>query len=132
VSASGAVGTVDFSYVAFLAGVEALGNAGNMLAAPIGTGVSAGGQTGTVDSIRTVALTGVNAVGAVGTAIPGVGPVEDSVLAIGSVGSIAATSRTVAISGVQASGQVGTPNYFYWSVIDDNQTPNWQNVPMTV
>ena len=126
------MGTVDFQYVAFLAGVEALGNVGNILAAPIGTSVSAGGQVGTVDSARTVALTGVNAIGAVGTAIPVVGPTEDSVLAIGSVGSIAATSRTVALNGVSAQGQAGTANYFYWSVIDDNGTPNWQNVEMTV
>jgi hypothetical protein len=41
-------------------------------------------------------------------------------------------TRLVAITGCEAMGQVGTPNYFYWSIIDDNQTPNWQNVAMTV
>jgi hypothetical protein len=35
---------------------------------------------------------------------------------------------TVAISGVGATGQVGTMNYFYWTTIDDNQIPNWQNI----
>jgi hypothetical protein len=132
VEALGDVGNVDFSYVAFLSGVEALGNVGNMLAAPIGTGVAAGGQTGTVGSVRTVALTGVGSVGAVGVAIPVVGPTEDSVVAFGQVGSIASTSRTVALSGVSARGQAGTPNYFYWTTIDDSGTPNWQNVEMVV
>jgi hypothetical protein len=103
-----------------------------MLAAPIGTGVDAGGQIGTVSSVRTVALTGVGLLGAVGVATPVAGPTEDSVVAFGQVGSIASTSRTVALSGVAARGQVGTPNYFYWTTIDDSQTPNWQNVEMVV
>jgi hypothetical protein len=47
---------------------------------------------------------------------------------VGSVGS----SRTVALAGVGATGQVGTMNYFYWTTIDDSETPNWQNVEMTV
>jgi hypothetical protein len=133
VAASGDVSNVDFAYAAFLSGVEALGNVGNMLAAPIGTGVAAGGQTGTISmGERTVALTGVSAAGAVGVAIPVVGPTEDSVVAFGQVGSIASTSRTVALSGVSARGQAGTPNYFYWTTIDDSGTPNWQNVEMVV
>jgi hypothetical protein len=60
------------------------------------------------------------------------GPAEDSVVAFGQVGSIASTSRTVALSGVAAQGQAGTPNYFYWTTIDDSETPNWQNVEMVV
>jgi len=53
------------------------------------------------------------------------------VLATGSVGTVG-SSRTVALNGVSAQGQAGTANYFYWSVIDDNGTPNWQNVEMVV
>jgi hypothetical protein len=34
----------------------------------------------------------------------------------------------VALSGVSARGQVGTMNYFYWTTIDDSETPNWQNI----
>jgi hypothetical protein len=56
-----------------------------------------------------------------------VGPAEDSVVAFGSVGMVG-SSRTVALTGVQARGIAGDANFFYWSTIDDSQTPNWQNV----
>jgi hypothetical protein len=53
------------------------------------------------------------------------------------------SSRTIALTGVGATGQVGTFDEFYWTTIDDSQTPNWaliddsetpnwQNVAMTV
>lgn len=135
VNVSGAVGSVSMgTRTVALTGVVASGAVGDVVKtnSPTEDGVIAQGQVGTVNSVRAVALTGVNAVGAVGTVIPGVGPVEDSVVAFGQVGSIAATSRTIALSGVSAQGQAGTANYFYWTLIDDNQTPNWQNVPMTV
>jgi hypothetical protein len=91
------------------------------------------GSVGTVTlADREIALTGVEASGAVGDVTETNNPTENGVVAIGSVGSITSTSRTVALSGVSARGQVGTMNYFYWSTIDDNQTPNWQNVEMTV
>jgi hypothetical protein len=41
-------------------------------------------------------------------------------------------TRLVAITGCAAMGQVGNVDKFYWSTIDDSQTPNWQNVAMTV
>jgi hypothetical protein len=52
-------------------------------------------------------------------------------------------TRLVAITGCEAMGQVGDVGIFYWSVIDDgqtpnwsvindSQTPNWQNVEMVV
>ena len=34
-------------------------------------------------------------------------------------------SRTTALTGVFARGLTGDLGYYYWSVIDDNQTPNW-------
>jgi hypothetical protein len=80
---------------------------------------------------RLIALTGVQAAGAVGDVTETNSPTEDGVVATGSVGSVS-TSRTVALAGVGATGQVGTMNYFYWTTIDDNGTPNWQNVEMTV
>ena len=89
---------------------------------------TSGGETGTVGSTRTVALTGVSAAGQPGTVGPQVGPTEDSVVAYGYVGSIPSTSRTIALTGVSARGAVGTFNRFYWTTIDDSQTPSWQNV----
>jgi hypothetical protein len=74
-----------------------------------------------------IALTGVQAAGAAGAAAPVVGPTEDGVVAFGNVGAVG-SNRTVALTGVQAQGLAGTPNYFYWTTIDDSQTPSWQNV----
>ena len=76
------------------------------------------------------------------------------VSASGTVGNILMGTRLVAITGCEAMGQVGDIGKFYWSliddsqspnwlvvnngqtpnwsVIDDSQTPNWQNVEMTV
>jgi hypothetical protein len=65
------------------------------------------------------------------------------VAATGAVGSVGIGNRTVNLTGVQAAGQVGTVGAFYWSLIDDSETPNWvliddsetpnwQNVAMTV
>jgi hypothetical protein len=76
---------------------------------------------------REIALTGVAAEAAVGDVTETNNPTEDGVVARGSVGSVS-SSRTVALTGVQAQGQVGTPNIFYWTTIDDSQTPSWQNV----
>jgi hypothetical protein len=35
---------------------------------------------------------------------------------------------TVAITGNQAVGAVGNFGFIYWSVINDNQTPNWTTI----
>jgi len=53
-------------------------------------------------------------------------------VATGAVGTIGMGERFVALSGVSARGQVGTMGEFYWTTIDDSETPNWQNVEMTV
>jgi len=81
---------------------------------------------------RFVALTGVAASGAVGTVEETNSPTEDSVVAFGAVGTIAPTSRTVALTGVSGRGIAGTPLYFYWTTIDNEQVPDWENVEMTV
>jgi hypothetical protein len=50
------------------------------------------------------------------------------VAASGQAGLLGPANRPNALSGVSAQGQVGTPDYFYWTTIDDSQTPSWQNV----
>jgi hypothetical protein len=81
---------------------------------------------------RFVALTGVEAAGAVGDVTETNSPTEDGVVATGAVGTITMGERFIALSGVSARGQVGTFDEFYWTTIDDSETPNWQNVEMTV
>jgi hypothetical protein len=47
--------------------------------------------------------------------------------AVGVVSSVTvAANADVFVIGVLAQGQVG--NLLVWSPVDDNQTPNWQNV----
>jgi hypothetical protein len=93
------------------------------------TGVSASGAVGTVVyvPIVTVAVTGVSAAGAVGDVAETNNPTENGVSAVGSVGTVV-FNKIVALTGVQARGQLGATDYFYWTTIDDNQTPSWQNV----
>ena len=45
----------------------------------------------------------------------------------GAVGSVT-SQKLVAITGCQAMGAVGNVGVFYWSLIDDNETANWQNI----
>jgi hypothetical protein len=95
--------------------------------------VAAAGAVGNIGmGERLVALTGVEASGAVGDVTETNNPTEDGVVATGAVGTITMGERFVALSGVSARGQVGTMDYFYWTTIDDSETPNWQNVEMTV
>ena len=107
VQADGAVGSVDFKWVA--------------------GGNQADGAVGTVGSNRTVALTGVMAHGLLGDEIPVVRDSISGVAARGAVGSVG-LSKTVALTGVSARGAVGGFNVLYWTLIDDNQTANWQNI----
>ena len=72
------------------------------------TGVSASGLIGDEVPVKALALTGVSAAGAVGT------------MSIG--------ARLVAITGNQAMGNVGSFGVFYWSLIDDSENANWQNI----
>lgn len=153
VGATGEVGNTSFAYTAALTGIDVTGAVGTVIPgkefgitgvagdgavgdvdfSPIPDGVLASGVVGTVGmGERFVALTGVGAVGAVGDVTETNNPTEDGVVAYGSVGSIPLTTRTVALSGVSARGQVGTPLTFYWTTIDDSETPNWQNVEMVV
>jgi hypothetical protein len=66
------------------------------------------GNVGNVTYTLPVNLTGVTSTGAVGTV---------------TIGEI-----TVALIGVNAVGKAGDLGYYYWSVIDDDQTANWQEI----
>ena len=135
VEAVGAVGIVIETSSVGLNGAQAAGQPGSIgvLGVEAGIqGVQAAGAVGTISAVEFfVVLTGVQAAGAVGDVTETNNPTEDGVVATGAVGSVG-SSRTVAITGVQATGQVGTADYFYWTTIDDSETPNWQNVAMTV
>jgi hypothetical protein len=37
-------------------------------------------------------------------------------------------ARLIAITGSQAMGNIGSFGVFYWSLIDDSETANWQNI----
>jgi hypothetical protein len=74
-----------------------------------------------------VAISGVQASGAVGDVTETNNPTESGVQANGYVGTFGHIT-TVELSGVSANGSVGTPLYFYWTTIDDSETPNWQNI----
>ena len=120
--------------VVVLTGVQASGEVGTLVYTRelAVTGVEAAGAVGTITiGGITVALTGVQAAGAVGDVTETNSRTEDGVQAIGSVGSVG-SNVSVTLSGVSATGRVNSMNYFYWSTIDDNETPNWQNVEMVV
>jgi hypothetical protein len=91
------------------------------------TGNAAVGEVGSVAPVISVALTSVTASGLVSAVdYAQVAPLTtDSAEGfVGSVGPVV----TVALSGVSASGSVGTIIPVYWILVDDSQTPNWQNV----
>jgi hypothetical protein len=50
------------------------------------------------------------------------------VSATGSAGSVSVGERLKAITGNQAMGRVGDFAVFYWSLIDDSENANWQNI----
>jgi hypothetical protein len=103
VSASGAVGTVVVSF-----GVA---------------GAQASGSVGILTPNITVALTGNRLNAAVGETIYAVSMSGNS--ATGNVQSVSIGQRLVQITGSQAMGAVSNFGVLYWSVINDNQTPNW-------
>jgi hypothetical protein len=70
--------------------------------------------------------------GLVGFAVPTKVVALSGVSASGTVGTISMGTRLVAITGCVAMGQVGNVDKFYWTTIDDSETPIWQNVEMTV
>ena len=81
-----------------------------------------------VGALVTVSLTGVAASGAVGSVIFNKIVNVSGVAASGAVGNVSTGERFIAITGNQARGTAGTVDIFYWTTIDDSQTPSWQNV----
>jgi hypothetical protein len=77
---------------------------------------------------RTVALTGVGASGLIGDEVPVKALAISGVSAAGAVGTVSIGARLVAITGSQAMGQLGTIGLSYWSLIDDTEDANWQNI----
>lgn len=90
-------------------------------------GISAFAETPFASEKVATFLSGVQAAGAVGAVLYEASRTLTGVASVGAVGSVV-LSRTVALTGVQAAGQVGNVGKFYWLLIDDSQTPNWQNV----
>jgi hypothetical protein len=90
-------------------------------------GISAFAETPFASEKVATFLSGVQAAGAVGAVLYEAARAITGVASAGAVGSVV-LSRTVALTGVQAAGQVGNVGKFYWLLIDDSQTPNWQNV----
>ena len=77
---------------------------------------------------RSIALTGVSASGLIGDEVPVKSFALTGVSAAGAVGTMSVGARLVAITGSQAMGNVGSFGVFYWSLIDDSETANWQNI----
>jgi hypothetical protein len=110
VGASGAVGTIVY-YGANVSGVAASGAVGSVSVAE-----------------RSLALTGVPAAGAVGSAGVNLVIGLTGVSSAGNVGSVGVGGRSFALTGVYAQADVGVVTAVYWKLIDDIQSPNWQNV----
>jgi hypothetical protein len=57
----------------------------------------------------------------------GINVIVTGLQAVGTVSGVTiAANADVFVTGVSAQGQVG--NVLVWGVVDDSQTPNWQNV----
>ena len=92
------------------------------------SGTVASGNAGNITYSVTQAITGAAASGNVGTVAPGRVASISGVFASGNVGTMV-PSRFVGITGTTANGTLGTFGYYYWTAIDDTQTPNWTVIP---
>jgi hypothetical protein len=91
-------------------------------------GIQATGSVGSVAvGDREIALTGVEASGLIGDEVPVKAIAISGVSASGAVGNVIG-QRLVAVTGSQAMGNIGSFGVFYWSLIDDSETANWQNI----
>ena len=137
VEASGAVGTVLVRAASntVTVGVSASGEIGTVVAraatnVPV-TGLKAQGAVGTVatSANAVVTLTGVAGVAALGSVTVRIRK-DVRVTGVEATGAVTAptvvASSQVLLVGVQATGTVTTP--LIWSVINDNQTPNWTQI----
>jgi hypothetical protein len=132
VSATGSVGTVVISIPkqVSVTGLSAANDVGTVVVESKGqvslTGVAASGAIGDTreKSAANVTPTGVGAQGAVGTVTTQSAYYLTGVSATGQIGTTSVVAGCkVFVVGVQAVAVVTTP--LVWSVINDNQTPNW-------
>lgn len=140
VEATGSVGTATITAFAstILVGIESTGSVGDTTIYAAANdnpdGVEATGSVGDVTVITAqntmVDVTGVSADGAVGTPTFQSAYRVTGVSATGSVGIVAISVRKfISVTGVAATGYVSSVNV--WSVINDNQTPDWVPVDDT-
>ena len=132
VSATGAVGSVGVLFEVTPAGVEALGEAGDLTNSrvldPL-TGVSTTLEPGTVTPNHIKFATGVQAVGLVATMQPSSGILLTPVVAIGRVGDFGYSGWTTILNPQEANWQTGQPPPgVNWQSIQSAQEASWQAI----
>ena len=88
------------------------------------SGTSASGSVGDVVPTLSQTITGNLASGTLGTLGIGRAVVISGATASATTGSLG-ISMSIPFTGVSASGNTGNLGYYYWTAIDDTQTPNW-------
>ena len=88
------------------------------------TGAGASGNAGSVANTVSLSITGAASNGILGSVGPGIAQVLTGISAVGGKGSLG-ISMSIPLAGVSASGTAGNLGYYYWTLINDNQTPNW-------
>lgn len=138
VSGTGAVGTVTVSGKASTAvtGVSGTGAVGTVVVSIPAlvniTGVEGTGQVGdvTVQVGVSIDVTGVEGTGQVGdvSVSQSIAVLVAGVEGTGEIGDVTVSTSgiSVLVTGVAATGYVGS--VLVWGLVDDTQSPNWQNV----
>jgi hypothetical protein len=131
VAATGAVGSVIYSFTLGVTGVQATGSAGSLgfANAYALSSVLSTTDVGSVTPRFTVGTTGVQATSAVGSVVWGNAYALSGVQATSAVGSFSFTS-TIPMSGVLATGSVQTIFGFGWGAIPDT-SESWGAIPDT-
>ena len=88
------------------------------------TGASASGDAGSVANTISISVTGAESSGSLGSVGPGIAQVLTGISAVGGKGSLG-VEMYIPLAGVSASGTADDLGYYYWTLINANQTPNW-------
>jgi hypothetical protein len=88
------------------------------------SGTSASGSVGDVVPTLSQTITGNLASGTLGTLGIGKAVVISGATASATTGSLSIV-KSVNLTGNSAIGTVSNLGYYYWTAIDDTQTPNW-------
>jgi hypothetical protein len=88
------------------------------------TGATASGEAGIIAKTLSIAITGAASSGDLGTVGVGIAQVLTGVSAVGGKGSLG-VEMYIPIAGASASGTADDLGYYYWTLINANQTPNW-------